>query len=63
MENGITNDESKAIGKFIEDTSKLNIPVVSNFVCFCGEKAKYRYIFKELDKEIHRCEKHKANDC
>lgn len=27
MENGITRDESKAIGEFIEKTSKLNIHV------------------------------------
>lgn len=36
MENGITNDESKEIGKFIEETSKLNIPVVSGSVDLTG---------------------------
>ena len=33
MENGITKDESNAIGKFIDECSKLNILHVSNLVC------------------------------
>lgn len=49
--------------EFANQGQSLPIQNVSNFVCFCGEKAKYRYVFKELEKEIHRCEEHKANDC
>lgn len=30
--------------------------------CFCGQPGKYIYEFKELNKKIHRCEKHKVND-
>ena len=33
MTNGITKDESAAIGKFIEETSKLNIADVIKSVC------------------------------
>lgn len=50
MKNGITNDESKAIGKFIDECSKLNILHVSNRISI-------------LSKRIHRLEDMYADIC
>jgi hypothetical protein len=43
MNNGIINDESKAIAKFIEEFSKLNIAVVIKSFCDCGKPIDSRY--------------------